>query len=214
AGATVTAIAADVATRAGSAAALQAAELTGRPLRGIIHAAGTIDDALIGKLAADQIRRVFDGKVLGAWHLHELTRSLPLDFSVLYSSGPASLGSPGQAHYAAANRMLDAIAATRRARGLAATSIAFGPIGDHGYLARRSDVARYMDGVGMQKLTAAAALAALGTALRHAPSDAAFAEIHWSKLAQSFAAVAAPPPTPGARPPGGRGARAAPPRAA
>ena len=196
-GAAVTVVSADVGTRAGVRAALAAVERTGNPLRGIVHAAGTIDDALIEKLTPDRIRRVFTGKVLGAWHLHQLTRSTPLDFFVVYSSAAATLGSPGQAHYAAANRMLDAIAAFRRARGLPATSIAFGPIGDRGYLARRQDVARYIGGAGMQVMPAASALSALGGALRHAPMDLAFAEINWSKLAQSFALIGSSPRTSG-----------------
>ncbi|HEY6704572.1 MAG TPA: amino acid adenylation domain-containing protein [Xanthobacteraceae bacterium] len=194
-GAAVIVVSADVGTRAGVRAALAAVERAGKPLRGIVHAAGTIDDALIEKLAPDRIRRVFTGKVLGAWHLHELTRSARLDFFVVYSSVAATLGSPGQAHYAAANRMLDAIAAFCRSHGLPATSIAFGPIGDKGYLARRQDVARYVGSAGMQVLPAAAALAALGGALRRAPTDMAFAEINWSKLAQTFALVASSPRT-------------------
>ena len=196
-GAAVVVVSADVATRAGVRAALAAVERSGGPLRGIVHAAGTIDDALIEKLAPDRIRRVFTGKVLGAWHLHELTRSARLDFFVVYSSVAATLGSPGQAHYAAANRVLDAIAALRRSQGLPATSIAFGPIGDKGYLARRQDVARYVSGAGMQVLPAAAALAALGGVLRRAPMEVAFAEINWSKLAQTFALIASSPRTSG-----------------
>jgi amino acid adenylation domain-containing protein len=196
-GAAVTVVSADVGSRAGVRAALTAVERTGKPLRGIVHAAGTIDDALIEKLAPDRIRRVFTGKVLGAWHLHELTRSARLDFFVVYSSVAATLGSPGQAHYAAANRMLDAIAALRRSRGLPATSISFGPIGDRGYLARRLDVARYISGAGMQVMPAAAALAALGSVLRHAPMDLVFAEVNWSKLAQSFPLIGYSPRTSG-----------------
>jgi acyl transferase domain-containing protein/acyl carrier protein len=197
AGAAVTLVSADVGTRAGVRAALAAVVRGGKPLQGIVHAAGTIDDALIERLTPDQIRRVFTGKVLGAWNLHELTRSARLDFFVLYSSIAATLGSLGQAHYAAANRMLDAIAAFRRSQGLPATSVAFGPVGDSGYLTRRQDVARYISGVGMQVLPTAAALAALGTALRHAPTDLAFAQIDWSKLAQSFALVGSSPRTSG-----------------
>jgi amino acid adenylation domain-containing protein len=195
AGAVVTLVSADVGTRAGVRAALAAVERGGKPLRGIVHAAGTIDDAFIEKLTPDQIHRVFTGKVLGAWYLNELTRSARLDFFVLYSSVAATLGSLGQAHYAAANRMLDAIAAFRRSDGLPATSIAFGPVGDSGYLTRRQDVARYMSGVGMQVLPTAAALAVLGIALRHAPMDMAFAQINWSKLAQAFALVGSSPRT-------------------
>jgi NADP-dependent 3-hydroxy acid dehydrogenase YdfG len=170
-------------------------------LRGVFHLAGVLDDGILCELTRERFDRVMASKVLGAWHLHELTRSARLDFFVVYSSVAATLGSPGQAHYAAANRVLDAIAALRRSQGLPATSIAFGPIGDKGYLARRQDVARYVSGAGMQVLPAAAALAALGGVLRRAPMEVAFAEINWSKLAQTFALIASSPRTSGHRRP-------------
>jgi amino acid adenylation domain-containing protein len=190
AGAVVSLVKADIARRAGVKSALAAAACSGLPLRGIVHAAGTIEDALVGKLRGDQIRRVFDGKVLGAWYLHELTRSQRLDFFVLYSSVAAMVGTPGQTHYAAANCMLDAIAAIRRARGLPGTSIAFGPIGDRGYLAQRPEVAGYVSGLGIECLPVAALLAGLAAALRHASVNATYAEINWPKLAQSLALIA------------------------
>jgi amino acid adenylation domain-containing protein len=190
AGAAAIPMSADIATSAGARAVIAAAKATGKPLRGVVHAAGTIDDALIAKLTLDQVRRVFSGKVAGAWRLHELTKSLPLDFFVLYSSIAATLGSPGQAHYAAANRLLDAIAAYRRSRGLPATSIAFGPVSDRGYLSSRQEVTRYVEDVGMQPIPAATALSTLGTALRCAPLNMAFAPINWSRLAQAFPLVA------------------------
>jgi amino acid adenylation domain-containing protein len=189
AGATVTVVSADVGTRAGARIAIQAAERIGLPLRGVIHAAGTIEDALIGKLNSDQIRRVFNGKVLGAWHLHELTQSKPLDFFVVFSSIAAALGSPGQAHYAAANRALNAIASIRRSKHLPATAIAFGPVSDQGYLTRRPDVRRYIESVGLQPFSAAAAMAGLETMLRHDQLDVGFAQIDWSRLAQSFSSI-------------------------
>ena len=197
AGARVSVVSADIGTRMGARVALQAVDRMNAPLRGVIHAAGAIEDALIEKLSSQQVRRVFNGKVIGAWHLHELTQSMPLDFFVMFSSIAASLGSPGQAHYAAANRTLNALAQIRRSRGLPATAIAFGPVSDHGYLTRRHDVRRYIESVGLQPLSAAAAMAGLATVLRYDALDVGFAQIDWSRLAQSFSSIASQPRTRG-----------------
>jgi acyl carrier protein len=96
------------------------------PLRGVIHAAGVLHDAVITALTADRVDEVLAPKVDGAWNLHEATRGLELSAFVLCSSIAAVAGSGGQGNYAAANAFLDGLAAYRRAHGLAATSLQWG----------------------------------------------------------------------------------------
>ncbi|WP_344280622.1 SDR family NAD(P)-dependent oxidoreductase, partial [Actinomadura napierensis] len=96
------------------------------PLTAVIHAAGVTDDAVVTSLTAQQIDKVFAPKVDAAWNLHQQTRHLPLSAFILFSSAAATLGSPGQAAYAAANHFLDTLAAYRRAQGLPAQSIGWG----------------------------------------------------------------------------------------
>ncbi len=125
-GCEVEVVACDVADRERLAGVL-AAIPPERPLRGVVHAAGVLDDGVIATLTAEQMERVLAPKVDGALHLDELTRDLELEEFVLFSSFAGVVGSPGQGNYAAANAFLDALAQRRRAEGLAGTSLAWGP---------------------------------------------------------------------------------------
>ncbi len=124
-GAHVTVAACDVSSRA-ELEALLGAIPEQRPLSGVVHAAGVLDDGVIGSLTSERMDRVLEPKVDAAWHLHELTEHLDLSAFVLFSSMTATFGGAGQGNYAAGNAFLDALAAHRRARGLAGVSMAWG----------------------------------------------------------------------------------------
>ncbi|MGA8543647.1 MAG: beta-ketoacyl reductase, partial [Mycobacterium sp.] len=109
-----------------------AAEETGRPLRGLVHAAGVTGDGLVTTLTAEGMQRVWAPKVAGALRLHIATVGRELDWWVGFSSMATLLGLPGQLAYATANAWLDALMTWRRASGLPATAINWGQWSDVG----------------------------------------------------------------------------------
>ncbi|MFE9069007.1 type I polyketide synthase, partial [Streptomyces violaceusniger] len=124
-GATVHITACDTADR-GQLAALLADIPADHPLTAVVHTAGTLDDALLTDLTPQRLDTVFRPKVDAVTHLHDLTRDHDLTAFVIYSSATGTLGTPGQANYAAANTYADALAHQRHAAGLPATSLAWG----------------------------------------------------------------------------------------
>ena len=102
-----------------------AATSSGLPVRGVLHAAAVVEDAILANITDELVERDWAPKVYGAWHLHRATTTQPLDWFCSFSSAAALLGSPGQGAYAAANSWLDGFTHWRRAQGLPANAIAW-----------------------------------------------------------------------------------------
>ena len=101
------------------------ATASGLPIRGVLHAAAVVEDAILTNITDELVERDWAPKVYGAWHLHRATTTQPLDWFCSFSSAAALMGSPGQGAYAAANSWLDAFTQWRRAQGLPANAVAW-----------------------------------------------------------------------------------------
>ena len=156
------------------------------PLRGVIHGAGTLDDALLAGQNWGRFNRVLRPKVEGAWNLHRLTGHLPLDFFVMFSSMASLFGSPGQSNHSAANAFLDALAHYRRSRGLAALSINWGPWSELGAAAQLG-VHNRLRGSGVGGITTAAGLQALERCLASRAVQLGIVDIDWQLFREQFA---------------------------
>jgi acyl transferase domain-containing protein/SAM-dependent methyltransferase/short-subunit dehydrogenase/acyl carrier protein len=136
-GAEVRCVAMDVTRASDVARVLAEIAATPWPLRGVVHAAGVLDDGVVRQLTWERFARVLGPKVAGVWWLDRLTREVPLDWMVLFSSATAVLGAPGQSNHAAANAFLDALAHRRERGGQRTLSIDWGPWSEIGAAARR-----------------------------------------------------------------------------
>jgi len=109
-------------------------------LKGVVHAAMVLDDALLANLTPERNRPVIEVKIRGAENLDRLTRDDKLELFLLFSSATTMLGNPGQANYVMANGYLEGLARARRAAGKPALAVGFGAIADRGFLARNIEV--------------------------------------------------------------------------
>ena len=186
-------IRADVADEAQVARALAEVDETMPRLRGVFHAAGLLDDGTLLHLDRTRLDAVMAPKVAGAWNLHALTAGRTLDFFVLFSSVTSLLGSPGQANYAAGNAFLDALAAHRRALGLAALAIDWGPWSEVGQAAAREDRGARLARSGLGSLTPEQGLIAMERLLHDGPVQVAVMPFDIGRWREGNVAAASSP---------------------
>lgn len=155
-------------------------------LKGVVHAAGVVADRTLMELSEENFHTVFAPKVDGAWNLHSLTINEKLDFFVLYSSAASLFGSAGQANYAAANAFLDSLAHMRRAQGLPAMSIQWGPFADVGMAAAHESRGARIANRGMANLSPTDGLRALSELLEQPPAEIGVLRLNLSKWLESF----------------------------
>lgn len=135
------------------------------PLKGVFHSAAVIVDQPVAEIDMETLSKVVRSKALGAWNLHQLTRSLPLDQFVLYSSIANLVGNSRQAAYSSSNGFLNGLAAMRRSQGLAGTSVNWGAISDVGVVAQDEKLEQFLRYTGLRGISSAEGLSVLEVGL-------------------------------------------------
>ena len=194
AGARVVVAAADVSRETDVERLLATIALEMPPLRGVVHAAGVLDDGVTVQQSWERFERVLAPKAWGAWNLHRATRGIALDFFVLFSSAASLIGSPGQGNYTAANALLDALAHRLRGQGVPALSIDWGPwaeVGMAASLARR-DQDRWMR-QGFRLLSPEQGMAAFERVLSYGSAQVGVLPLDLAKVLAPFPPGTEPP---------------------
>jgi NADPH:quinone reductase-like Zn-dependent oxidoreductase/acyl carrier protein len=156
----------DVSDRGAVAELFQQVKAAMPPVAGVLHAAMVLEDGLLANLDRGHFERVLAPKVLGADNLDAVTRGMPLDYFVLFSSATTLMGNPGQANYVAANGYMEGVARRRVAEGQKALAIGWGPITDVGVLARSERLrSRFQKLTGVRGMRAREALDLMAQAL-------------------------------------------------
>ncbi|MDF5759357.1 type I polyketide synthase [Spongiactinospora sp. TRM90649] len=159
--------------------------LAEHPVSAVVHTAGITESVGLAETGVAEFADVLHAKVTGAANLDELLGDGPLEAFITFSSIAGVWGSGNQAAYAAANAYLDALAERRRARGLAATSVAWGPWADGG-MAAAGDAAEHLARRGLITMPPALAVRALGQAVDHGETTVTVADMDWERFAPAF----------------------------
>ncbi|MBD2342289.1 SDR family NAD(P)-dependent oxidoreductase [Calothrix sp. FACHB-156] len=171
----------DVSVEEDTAKIFRQANVSLPPLRGVIHAAGVLDDGVIEQMNWERFIKVMAPKIQGAWYLHKLTQELPLDFFVCFSSAASLLGSTGQGNYAAANAFLDGLAAHRRSLSLPGLSVNWGAWGEGGMATRLADQFQSrIRSLGMSSIPPSQGLQILEQLLAESATSVGVFPVNWS----------------------------------
>ena len=151
----------------------------GRPIRGIVHAAGVISERPINELGEKDFEAVFQAKIGGTWALHRVSQNGDIDFLILFSSASAILGGKDLTHYAAGNAFLDAMAHYRRSMGAPALSVNWGLWADGNASAK---IIRYFERIGLKSMANQTALAGLAILLGMRAVQMMCGEFEWNRF--------------------------------
>ena len=174
----------DTTDRAQAAGLLARITASGPALTSVMHTAGVAHAGAVNDVTVAELPRSLAAKAGGAALLDELTADLDLDAFVLFSSISATWGSGLQSGYAAANAYLDALAGQRRSKGLAATSVAWGPWDGGGMAAGDGGDQLRRRGLGL--LDPGRAVQALGQSLDGGDDLITVADVDWARFAPAF----------------------------
>lgn len=163
------------------------------PVAGVVHAAAVFDDGALASLDAPRFAAVLGPKLRAALNLDRLTRRDPLELFLLFSSATTPLGNPGQGNYVAANAGLEALARARRAEGLPALAVGWGPIADAGILARESGTAATLARrLGVEPMASREALDSLPALLSGDRPVVHLARLGWRRLGAALPVLREP----------------------
>jgi acyl transferase domain-containing protein/acyl carrier protein len=195
-GASIHLVSADVADEKQMRAFIERFRNEGWPaIRGVVHAAGVLQDGLLQQLDAAAMAKVLRPKMAGGWLLHRLLQEDPLDFFVVFSSAGSLIGQPGQGNYAAANAFLDALAHHRRAQGLPALSINWGAWAELGFAETEGgrSLTRRLALLGIRSMPPDQALEVMNRLMRENATQVVALPVNWSKYHEFYATGTEPP---------------------
>ncbi|MEU1488572.1 type I polyketide synthase [Streptomyces sp. NPDC005752] len=183
-GSRVTVAACDVTDRAAVAALLERLSCAGDTVRTVVHAAGVGRLAPLAVTDDDVFADIAAAKVAGARHLDELIDHENLDAVIYFSSVSAVWGVGDHGAYAAANAYADALAEQRRAEGVPALSVAWGPWAGGGMVSEDAKI--LLDRQGVRLIQPVSGMAALRQALDHDDTTVVVADVDWERFAPIF----------------------------